>query len=220
MTQHFLRDLEHLKREILTVGSMVERGIDLATTALTGRRSDLAQRVISGDQEIDEMEVQIEEECLKVLALHQPVASDLRFVVTVIKVNSDLERMGDHAVHIAERALALSQAPALPSPPPLELMVRTVVQMVRTSLDAIVTFDTAAAARVCTEDDVVDDCLRQMFDHLEQVMREDSRTIARALHTLSACRNLERIADLATNVSEDLIFLAKGEIVRHRRIRA
>lgn len=220
MTQHFLRDLEHLKREILTVGAMVERAIEHATTALLERRADLAQRVIAGEREVDEMEVQVEEECLKVLALHQPVAGDLRFVITVIKVNADLERMGDHATHIAERALALSQVPEIPMPPGLDLMVRTVRQMVRSSLDALVTFDTAAAARVCAEDDVVDGCLREMFDYLEQAMRRDPEVTGRALHNLSACRNLERIADLATNIAEDLIFLARGEIVRHRRMRA
>lgn len=220
MTQHFLRDLEHLKREILTVGAMVERSIELATTALLDRRSDIAEQVIAYDNEIDEMEVQVEEECLKVLALHQPVAGDLRFVVTVIKVNAELERMGDHATHIAERALALARTPALPMPDEFELMVRTVRQMVRSSLDAIVTFDSAVAVRVCDEDDIVDNCLRVMFEHLEQAMRADPEVIVRALHTLSACRNLERIADLATNISEDLIFMARGEIVRHGRLRA
>jgi phosphate transport system protein len=163
------------------------------------------------------MEVELEEECLKVLALHQPVAADLRFLVMVIKVNSDLERIGDHAVHIAERSLHLAREKAIPMPPDFPQMVQKVREMFRECLDALVNVDVGLARRICQEDDQVDAFLRDMFAHLQDLMRREPDTVERAIHSLSVCRNLERIADLATNVAEDVMFMAEGDIVRHQR---
>jgi len=216
MTKHFHRDLEDIKKEILVLGAMVEEALSKATTALTERRPDLAAGVVDEDAQIDGMEVRVEEECLKVLALHQPVALDLRFVVMVIKVNSDLERIGDHAADIAQRAIALGAEPAIPLIPAFPAMVHKVRDMVRDCLDALVNVDTDVARRICADDDVVDGHLREMFAYLEGLMKREPATIERAISTLSACRHLERVADLATNIAEDVLFMAEGEIVRHR----
>lgn len=217
MVQHLLRDLDSIKKEILVLGAMVENAILQATQALVERKPELADAIASKDDEIDAREVHIEEECLKVLALHQPVAQDLRFVVMVIKVNSDLERMGDLATNMAARVSFLSRRDALPMTPGFGRMVRNVRQMLRDTLDALVNVDVRLAKKVRGSDDEVDDLLRQMFDHLQDLMRGRPETIERAIHTLSFCRNLERVADLCTNIAEDIQFMAEGEIVRHRR---
>ena len=216
MSKHLFRDLERIKKEILTVGARVENVLNLAITSLTERSTEAAERAIALDEDVDSMEVQVEEECLKVLALHQPVAADLRYIVMVIKVNSDLERMGDHAVHIAERSLCLVREKPIPAFPEVGRMIEKVREMVRDCLDCLVQIDVALARRVCAEDDVVDAMLRKMFDQLQKLMKTRPETVEAAVHTLSVCRNLERIADLATNVAEDVLFMAEGEIVRHQ----
>jgi len=214
--KHLQRDLEQLKKDILTYGAMVEESINGAITALLTRRSDLAQEIIQGDDKLDQREVAIEEFCLKVLALHQPVAVDLRFIIAVMKVNNDLERMGDLAVNIAERARYLSTHDPLQGPLDFSAMTRSVQTMVRESLDALIHLDTALARQVLTEDEEVDDMNRGMYDVLQKIMAEDPSTIKRAVHTLSASRHLERIADLATNIAEDVVFMVDGDIVRHQ----
>lgn len=217
MVQHLLRDLDSIKKEILVLGAMVENAILQATQALVERKPELADSLAAKDDEIDAREVRIEEECLKALALHQPVAQDLRFLVMVIKVNSDLERMGDLATNMAARASFLARRDALPMTPGFGRMVRSVRQMLRDTLDALVNVDVDLARKVRSSDDEVDDLLRQMFDHLQDLMRSRPETIERAVHTLSFCRNLERVADLCTNIAEDIQFMAEGAIVRHRR---
>jgi len=216
MTKHLLRDLEHLKKELLGVGGLVESAIHNATTALVDRRDDLARDVIRGDEEIDRREVAIEEECLKILALHQPVAFDLRFIIAVLKVNNDLERMGDLAVNIAERALYLTSHDPLPRPAAIDRMVDGVRSMVRMALNALVEQDIARAKKVLRADDDVDDANRQMFVEMLECMHSDPAKIDRATQVLSASRNLERIADQATNVAEDVLFMVNGEISRHK----
>lgn len=217
MVKHLLRDLEVIKKEILVLGSMVESSLILATQALVERKPELADAILDKDDAIDAAEVHIEEECLKALALHQPVAQDLRFLVMVIKVNSDLERMGDLAANMAHRTSFLSRREPIPMVPDFGRMVRCVRQMLRDTLDALVNVDTDLARKVRQSDDEVDDLLRKMFDHLQDLMRMHPDTIERAIHTLSFCRNLERVADLCTNIAEDVQFMAEGEIVRHRR---
>jgi len=216
VAKHLRRDLEHLEREILTVGALVEQAIHKATLALTERRPELAREVMDGDQAIDAKEVEVEEECLKILALHQPVASDLRYIIAVLKVNNDLERMGDLAINVAERAIYIAKRPALPVRLDFELMVQKVRGMVRESLDALVNQDAALARRVNSQDDEVDRLNAEMFDVLQRLMQEDPSTTKRAVHSLSASRHLERIADLATNIAEDVVFMVEGEVVRHR----
>jgi len=216
VTKHLLRDLEHLKKMILGVGAKVEDSIHIATTALLDRRPELARQVIAGDRDIDSTEVEIEEECLKILALHQPVAFDLRYIVAVLKLNNDLERMGDLAVNIAQRAICLSEHPALPTPAGFDLMVTKVRSMVGDSLNALVEHDTDLALAVLRADDDVDTIHRTMFTHLQDLMRQSPDNIERATHMLSVSRNLERIADQATNIAEDVLFMVTGEIVRHQ----
>jgi phosphate transport system protein len=216
MTKHLLRDLEQLKKALLSVGAVVEGAIHAATTALLDRRTSLAEEVIKGDAEIDRREVAIEEDCLKILALHQPVALDLRFLITVLKVNNDLERMGDLAVNIAERALFLARHPPLPRPEGFDRMVDCARRMVDDCLRALVEQDTAVARRVLAADDEVDAIHRRMFDAMRDLMLRDPKNIERGINILSASRNLERIADQATNIAEDVLFLVEGEIIRHR----
>ncbi|MBI5186557.1 MAG: phosphate signaling complex protein PhoU [Nitrospinae bacterium] len=216
MPKHLRRDLENLKKEMLYMGSMVEGAINKAINSLVARNTEWAEDVMKGDDEIDAKENEIQEECLKVLALHQPVAEDLRFIITVMKVNNDLERMGDLAVNIAERGVYLSTQPPIRAPLNFSKMMERVQAMVHESLNALVNSDTALARKVWREDDAVDEMNKEMYVALQDLMREDPDTIQRAIHTLSASRHLERIADLATNIAEDIIFMAEGEIVRHR----
>lgn len=216
MSKHLQRDLESLKRELLVMGSLVEESINKAITALAKRRPELAEEVLAGDDVIDQKEVKIDEECLKILALHQPVATDLRFVISVMKVNNDLERMGDLAINIAERASYLTVQEPIGVPLDFNRMLELVQEMVRESLDALVNLDTELASKVLRQDDEVDSINAAMFGLLEDLMYHNPETINRAIHTLSCSRHLERIADLATNIAEDVIFLVDGEVVRHR----
>ena len=215
MTKHFYRDTENLHREILAISALVEEMIGTAAKSLRERDPELAREVIITDGNVDEREVQIEEFCLKILALHQPVAVDLRRIATVMKVNNDLERIADLAVNLAERAAALAQHPAFAVPSDLQRMVNERTQMVRDALDAFVNLDSDAARRVCRHDDEVDHLNARIIDELCGLMKEDSGAVEPGLHCFSAARHVERIADHATNIAEDVIYLVEGEIVRH-----
>lgn len=215
MTRHLERDLDRLSRELLTMGAMVEEATNKAFLALSKKRTDLAKEVLEGDGAINDKENLIEEECLKLLALHQPVATDLRFIITALKVNNDLERIADLAVNISERAAQLAKLDPIPLPESFERMIPDVQSMVRDSLNSLVNMDATLARRVCEVDDDVDEIHRSMYSAMQQVMRDDSSAVETAVCTLSVSRNLERIADLATNVAEDVVFLVEGEIVRH-----
>ncbi|VAX39576.1 Phosphate transport system regulatory protein PhoU [hydrothermal vent metagenome] len=216
MSKHLQRDLEHLKKELLSIASMVEVALNKAIPALIDRRLDLAEEVIQSDNIIDEKEVLVEEECLKILALHQPVAVDLRFIISVLKVTNDLERMGDLCVNIAERSLYLSSHPPLDIILDFPAMTEGVQDMVRKSLDSLTTLDTKLARDVLAQDDAIDAANREMFNALQELMHKDSETIERAVHMLSASRHLERIADLATNIVQDVVYMVDGELIRHR----
>ena len=215
MTKHLERDLQHLEHEALALSSVVEEMIRKACRALNERRSDLADEVIASDTNVDNREVDIEEECLKILALHQPVAIDLRRVATVLKINNDLERIADLAVNIAERATFLAHHAEFPISPTLERMADIARSMVAAALDSLVRLDRDAARAVCRQDDEVDELNRQIIDELIRMMREDPDTVTPALHCFSASRHVERIADHATNIAEDVIYLVAGEIARH-----
>ncbi len=216
MSIHLQRDLEKLKKDILTMGTMVEDAVRKSIAALQGRRSDLAQEVIAGDTRIDRFEVEVEEQCLKMLALHQPVAEDLRFIAAVIKMNADLERMGDLAVNIAERAAYLATEPPVPIPQTLKAMMDAAMSMVRASLDAFVNRDADRARAILGQDEEVDQYNRQIIGELQRVMEAEPSTIRRNTHLFSASRHLERIADHATNIAEDVVYLVVGEIIRHQ----
>jgi phosphate transport system protein len=216
MSKHLQRDLEYLKKELLGIASMVEEATNKAILALTERRPELTEEVICQDDLIDQKEVHVEEECLKALALHQPVAADLRFIITAMKVNNDLERMGDLAVNIAERAAYLSTHEHLAAKLDFPGMAEGVQTMLRNSLDALTNKDTKLARKVLQMDDDIDSANRQMYLTLQNLMHLDPDTVERAVHLLSASRHLERIADLATNIAEDVVYMAEGELIRHR----
>lgn len=219
MTKHLLRDLEHLKQQVQTLGSMVEAAISKATTALLERRGELAEEVVHGDDPIDEREVMVEEECLKMLALHQPVAIDLRYLVAVLKANNELERMGDLAVNIAARVGGLLDLEPVRLPPKFVTMVETVRRMVHDVLEAMIESDVDLARRVIAADEIVDRIHRQMFRDLQTMAQKEPGCLEAVINLLSVSRYLERIADQSTNIAEDVIFLVEGEIVRHRRTR-
>jgi phosphate transport system protein len=216
MSLHLHRDLEKLKKDILTMGAMVESAVRKSIAALHEHRTSLAQEVIDGDERIDRWENDVEEQCLKILALHQPVAEDLRFIAAVIKMNSDLERMGDLAVNIAEQALFLASEPPLPVPATLTAMSEAAMRMARESLDAFVNRNTSAARAICAQDDEVDQYNRDIIVELKRLMEADPGTIGGRMRLFSVSRQLERIADHATNIAEDVVYLVEGEIIRHR----
>ena len=216
MPQHFLREIEALKQKLLGLSAMVEERIAKAIDSVVKHDAGLALEVVEGDNEVDQMEVEVEEDCLKLLALYQPVAVDLRFVVAVLKINNDLERMADKAVNIARRAEYLAQYPRQTLPSSLTAMAREVELMVRHSLDALVQDDTMMARQVCADDRAVDRYNREIHREIQEQIRSNPDDVERLVHTLSVARHLERIGDLATNVAEDVIYTVEGEIVRHR----
>jgi phosphate transport system protein len=216
MTKHFHRDLERLHDSILSMSALVEEMIDQAGRCLCDPATDEFEELRERDEEIDRREVQIEEECLKMLALHQPVAIDLRRITTVMKANNDLERIADLAVNIAERAHCLHQYPAFPLPRKLERMLSMATEMVRVALNAFVDFDARAAQRVGRDDDQVDQLNEEVIQELLELMQDRPETVVPAMHCFSASRHIERIADHATNIAEDVVYLVNGEIVRHR----
>jgi phosphate transport system protein len=216
MSKHLQHDLDRLKKEILAMGALVEEAINRAIASLKNRDASLARQVLDGDDAIDRKEVEVEDMCLKMLALHQPVAGDLRYIVAMLKVNNDLERMGDLAQNIAERALFLAQNEPIQVDLDFTRMVELVRRMVGQSLDALVNQDPVLARRVCVQDDEVDRLQKNMFEILQGLMVRDPRTVERAVQVLSVSRHLERIADSATNIAEDIVFMVEGDIIRHR----
>lgn len=210
------RELENLRGQLVSQFTVVEQMIQMAIRALIERRTDFADRVVESDEAVDATDVKIEEECLKLLALHQPVAEDMRWLITVVKVNNELERMADTACNIAERAKALSGFPLFQVPHELSEMVDTTVRMVRRALDAFVTSDSKMAADVIEMDDIVDSLNRKIIHELQERMKESKEMIEPAVHCFSASRHLEKIADLAENLAEEVIYLVEGEIVRHQ----
>lgn len=218
MSLHLQRQIEELKRHILSLGAQVEEMVLHAIVAIEKRDPDLARQVIQNDEKIDQMEVDIEEECLYTLALNQPVAFDLRYVVATLKINNELERMADLAVNIAEQAIFLAEHPPLSSMPfDLAEMSQRVRSMVKMSLDALVNIDPKQAEQVRRSDDHVDAIHREMYRNIEQAIRQDPQRVEVYIHLLNVSRNLERVADHAVNVAEDVIYTARGEILRHNR---
>jgi phosphate transport system protein len=216
MSKHLERDLDNLQRNLLALASSVEEAIHKAIRALQEREPGLAEEVIAGDHQIDEEENLVEEESLKILALHQPVAVDLRRIAAALKINTDLERMADLAEDIAERALHLSHLPPIPIPEKLQRMTDLATAMVRQSLDAFVNLDSRQARRVCRLDDEVDNYNRDIIAEVIHLMQESPTRVEPGLSLFSATRHLERIADHATNIAEDVVYLVEGVIIRHR----
>jgi len=216
MTQHFQKEIESLKKKVLSLGTMVEESVREAISSLNARDASKARRVIEKDIEIDRMEVEVEEDCLKVLALHQPVAIDLRFIVAVLKINNDLERIGDLAVNIAERSAFVVNRPEVDVPFDFPGMSDKAQSMLRRALDSLVRMDTQLARQVCAADDEVDEINREMYLQVQDGIRRDIDQMDCLIHYLNISRHLERIGDLATNIAEDVIYMIEGDIVRHR----
>ena len=216
MTKHIERQIESLKERILRLGTLVEEAISKSITALINRDTALAQRVMANDSDIDAMEVEVEEECLKILALYQPVAADLRFVVAVLKINNDLERMGDLARNIAKRVTQLEGGDPYDLPPEIRTMATQAQEMVRQCLDAVVKRDPTLARQVREEDDIVDEARQRIQRRVMQGIKDHPENVENLLRINSVSKHIERIADMATNIAEDVVYMVEGDIVRHR----
>jgi phosphate transport system protein len=215
MTKHLEIDLDHLQQHILNQAQAVEQAVHKATLALRTGDVRLAQEVIEGEQRIDEDENLVDEECLRLLVIHQPVAIDLRRVTAAMMINVDLERMADLAEEIAERAIALAGAARIAVPDKLQRMADLTTVMVRQSIEAFINLDTSLARALCRLDDEIDHYNVEIIGELVEIMHKDPSLVEAGLSMFSATRHLERIADHATNIAEDVIYLVEGEIVRH-----
>lgn len=215
MPEHLRREVDRLKRKLLALSAYVEESVQRAAKSISERDEKLALRVIDTDHEIDEMEVDVEEDCLKILALHQPVAIDLRLIIAVLKINNDLERIGDLAVNIAERAVSLSKQVRIDSPFDYATMADKVQKMLQKALDSLVHADSKLAREVLACDDDIDEINRQMYEAIGKRIRQNPEHTDTLIQMLAVSRNLERIADHTSNIAEDVIYMTDGEIVRH-----
>jgi len=218
MAIHFQRELEKIKKSILSLGAIVEDRVRLAIKSIESRDAAIAEQIINMDYEIDEMEVEIEEECLKVLALHQPVAVDLRFLVSVIKINNDLERIADETVNIAYRVKTISKNKDCKFIFDYALMAEKASAMLRMSLDAMVRLDTDMAFKVCCMDDDVDVFVGHAYEQLKQSVCAMPDNIGILMNMFLISRHIERIADHAANIAVEVIYVTDGEIVRHGKL--
>jgi phosphate transport system protein len=216
--KHFQRELDKIKKMILSLGAIVEQRVERIKLAIEDRNVDIAKEVIHLDYEIDEMEVEIEEECLKVIALHQPVAMDLRFLVAIIKINNDLERIGDQAVNIAQRLVLISKRPVAPFRFDYSMMADKAETMLRMSLDSLVNQDIDVAIKVLQMDDDVDNIKDEAYDRIKQALVDGvTADVGYMINLLLISRHIERLADHATNIAEEVVYMIEGEIVRHGR---
>jgi len=215
MQRHFHEELELVKQKTLKLGSLVETMVERAVASLVDRDSRQAEDIIAADEKVDALDIEIDEDCLRLLALHQPTAGDLRFITTAMKITTDLERMADQAVNICQRAIELNEEPQLKPYIDIPIMSQLSQKMMRDALDAFVRRDAALAREVIPADDKVDALRNQIFRELLTFMMEDPRTIPRAIRLILVSRHLERIADHATNLAEMVVYLAEGKIIRH-----
>ena len=215
MQRHFHEELESLKQTLLAMGGLVEDQIRRSMRALLERDDVIAQEVIDRDRQVNTYDIEVDEQCVNLLALHQPAAGDLRFITTAMKIVTDLERIGDQAVNIAQRVLELNREPQLKPYIDLPRMADRAQHMVKESLDAFVARDTALARQVCGEDAEVDALKEQIFRELLTYMMEDPRTVSRAIRVILISRFMERVADHATNIAEMVVYLVEGKMVRH-----
>lgn len=213
--RHFVEELEHLKTKLLEMGSLVEASIQRSVSAVTQKDRNAAEEVFRNEDRVNSIEVEIDDFAIKLLALHQPMAADLRLIVAALKINTDLERMGDLSVSIAERALSLMEGPVIKPMIDIPHIAGLVQSMVRKALDAFVMRDADLARSVLASDDAVDSLRTACYHELVSFMEKDPANIQQALNLLVVTRNLERIADHSTNIAEDVLFLVKGVDVRH-----
>ena len=215
MSIHLQRDLDNLRKDILRLGSLVRESTLKSIELFNTQALSLAEEVNTLELHINELEVEIEENCLKILALHQPVALDLRFIVVVMKVNNDLERMGDQAVNIAKRVTSLMKEESHTFELPLDAMTDTVQDMVALSLEALVNQDPDLARRVVQIDDLLDDLNARNYQALRAGVEETPALFSQAMSLATVSSNLERIGDLCTNIAEEVIFMVEGKVIRH-----
>lgn len=215
MTVHMKREIDRLKQMLMSLCEVVEENLRQAVKSIKERDVKLAKKVIETDTRIDQMEVDVEEESLKILALYQPVAIDLRFIVTALKINNDLERIGDLAVNLAERSTFLAGRQKVDVPFDFDEMTEKTKSMLRKSLEALVRMDSKLAYEVCAADDEIDAMDRQMHVIVQNAIHARPEQTESLIHLLSASRHLERVADHATNIAEDVIYMIEGRIVRH-----
>lgn len=216
MTVHLQRDLDSLKKDIVHLGSLVQNSTQSVVEFLGTKSEQQLQDVLEYEDRINELEVDIEEHCLKVLALHQPVAIDLRFIIVIMKVNNDLERMGDQAVNISHRVKSLIDGPELPISLPIDEMTNAVQKMVSLSLEALISQDPAIARKVVDMDDIVDDLNAQTYDLIRETIQANPSLVNSAMSMATISSNLERIGDLCTNIAEEVIFMVEGQVIRHQ----
>lgn len=217
MPKRLQKELEKIKKRILFLGALVEERVRMAIKAIENWDADLSQEIIRKDYEIDELEIELEEECLKILALHQPVAVDLRFLVAAIKINNDLERIGDEAVNIAMRVRNIARRQRLQLSFDYSVMAEKAAAMLRMSLDSLVNLDIDLAFKVLTLDDDVDLMHREIYDKIKDLMAQKPDASGYLINLYTISRHLERLADHSTNIAEEVIYLIEGEIVRHGR---
>lgn len=215
MSMHLQRDLETLHRHIMAMCATVEEIVHKAVDDLGKPDVKLSRELVERDDEVDRWDVRIEEECLKILALHQPVANDLRRVTAVLKIGWDLERVADIGVNIAERAMGLAACPEIAIPEKLNHMSQLALEILRLSLESFMTLDSNLARKVCQQDDLVDELNREIIKDLLETMKREPRLIEPAMQLFSASRHVERVADHATNIAENVVYLVEGDIVRH-----
>ena len=215
MKRHIDQELDDLKGELVRMAGLAEAAIGLAVKALVTRDAEMARQVVASDEAINMLEIEIDERCLRAMALYQPEARDLRFLAMALKINSDLERMGDQGVNIAERTLELLKEPLLKPLIDIPRMAEIAQRMVKDSLDAFIRQDVELARAVCRQDDEVDRYDDQIFRELLTYMMEDPRAITRAVNLILVSRHLERIADHATNIAEDVVYLVQGKTIKH-----
>jgi phosphate transport system protein len=217
MAKHLQRELDKIKKRILSLGALVEERVRMAVDAIEERDADIAAKIIRADHEIDEMEVEIEEECLKILALHQPVAVDLRFLIAVIKINNELERIGDQAVNIAQRIKTIAKKGEGDLVFDYSKMASKTASMLKMSLDALVNLDEDMAFKVVTLDDEVDKLQTIAYDRIKAAIKASAGEtgVGHLVNLLLISRHLERLGDHATNIAEEVIYLIEGEIIRH-----
>ncbi len=215
MQRHFEKELESLKTSLIKMGSLVEESIGLSIKALLSQDTERARKVIEGDGRINSLEIEIDNAIVDLLALQQPVAIDLRLILAAAKINNDLERIGDHAVNIAESALAVSRT--RPEEPLLDLpnMAEITQKMLRDALDSFIHNDPQISKTVLSADDLIDELNRKMSEGVIELMRNDPSLIDGGLELVRVSRNLERVADLATNIAEEVIFIAEARVVKH-----
>lgn len=212
------KEISFLKKELLNLSSLVETNVENAITSLENLDSLIAERVIQKDHEIDIREIQIEEECLKVLALHQPVATDLRYIVAILKINNDLERIGDLAVNIAKRCFLLTKNGIGEIKVDFSGIAQVVKQMLKESLDALMNINVEKAREVCRSDDKVDELNKTIYNLVKDEILANPQSVTSLLEVMNVSKSLERIADHATNIAEDIIYMAEGAIVRHHHL--